>query len=170
MVSSWQKRRFDLMRPSEHSFSPATRRRRDRRGRGLRGRLVPIDAPLSRSRAEAFDDLVLDAVESLDPRWAAAIDQIEFAVEDVPRVEHTTGAELVLQPNVIEDGSVPLSRLIPGRRAGNGLTIAPRIVLYRRPLEIRGRSAADLSALIRDIVVEQIAALLGCDPEEIAGS
>lgn len=149
---------------------PAGLRRRDRRGRGLRGRLVPIDAPLSRSKAEAFDDLVLDAVESLDPRWAEAVDEVEFAVEDVPHIAPGSTDELVLQPNVIEDGSVPLSRLIPGRRSGDGQILAPRIVLYRRPLEIRGQSTADLSSLVRDIVIEQIAALLNRDPDEIAGN
>ena len=34
----------------------------DRHGRGLRGRLVPEEVPLSRSRAEQFDDLPLAAV------------------------------------------------------------------------------------------------------------
>lgn len=131
---------------------------------------MPMDAPLARSRAEAFDDLVLDAVESLDPRWAEAVDAVEFAVEDVPHIAHGSTDELVLQPNVIEDGSVPLSRLIPGRRSGDGQTLAPRIVLYRRPLEIRGQSVADLSSLVRDIVIEQIAALLNRDPDEIAGN
>ena len=50
--------------PSRH---PA-RSRRDRHGRGLRGRLVPAEVPLARSRAEQFDDLVLDAVEDLERR------------------------------------------------------------------------------------------------------
>lgn len=158
------------MTRTERASIPAGRRRRDRRGRGLRGRLVPIDAPLSRSRAEAFDDLVLDAVESLDPRWAEAVDEVEFAVEDVPQIAQESAEELILQPNVIEDGSVPLSRLIPGRRSGDGQIVAPRIILYRRPLEIRGHTTADLSSLVRDIVIEQIAALLGRDPDEIAGS
>ena len=40
-------------------------RRRDRHGRGLRGRLVPPGVPLYRSRAEQFDDLVLEAVARL---------------------------------------------------------------------------------------------------------
>ncbi|MGB6612460.1 MAG: peptidase, partial [Trebonia sp.] len=36
-------------------------RRRDRHGRGLRGRLVPPGVPLYRTRAQQFDDMVLDA-------------------------------------------------------------------------------------------------------------
>ncbi|HVF18708.1 MAG TPA: hypothetical protein VNA14_00495, partial [Mycobacteriales bacterium] len=46
------------------------RRRRDRRGRGLRGRLVPPHVPLSQTKSERFDELVLDAIEHLEQRWA----------------------------------------------------------------------------------------------------
>src|SRR5437660_11289600 len=60
------------------------RRGRDRHGRGLRGRLVPASAPLSRTRAEIFDDLVLDTVEELEQRFAKELAGVEFAVEDVP--------------------------------------------------------------------------------------
>jgi hypothetical protein len=59
---------------------PSTRygaRRRDRRGRGLRGPLVrrsadvggrAVDVPAAASPAQRFDDLVLDAVERLEQR------------------------------------------------------------------------------------------------------
>src|SRR5690606_20746780 len=42
---------------------PGRRPGRDRHGRGMRGRLVPASVPLARTRAEIFDDLVLDTVE-----------------------------------------------------------------------------------------------------------
>lgn len=131
--------------------------------------LLPHGLPLSRSRAEAFDDIVLDAVESLEPRWGDVLEQVEFAVEDVPTVEHTSPDEIVHMPNVVEDSTVPLSRLIPGAVVGNGEAVPPRIVIYRRPLEVRGRSQDDLIALVHDVVVEQVATLLGKDPDEIDG-
>ena len=54
---------------------------------------------------------------------------MEFAVEDVP-------PELnVYDSDVLEDGEVPLARLLPGRPGRHG--VPPRIVLYRRPLEFR---------------------------------
>jgi hypothetical protein len=59
-------------------------RRRDSRGRGLRGTLTPQDVPLYRSRAQRFDDLVLDAVAQLEPRWEAELATVEFAVEEIP--------------------------------------------------------------------------------------
>src|SRR4029434_5745407 len=98
--------------------------RRGRRGRGLRGRLVPASVPLARTRAEIFDDLVLDTVESLERRYSRELAGVEFAVEEVP-------PELnVYDSDVLEDGDVPLARLLPGHPGE--AEVPPRIVLYRR--------------------------------------
>ncbi len=134
-------------------------RRRDRHGRGLRGRLVPTDVPLYRSRAQQFDDLVLDAVTRLEPRWEAELSGIEFAVQEVPD-EEIQGDDLV---------PVPLARLDPGETdpGAQGGAHSPRIVLYRRPLLARAEDEEELSELIFDVVVEEVAELLGLDPDAI---
>lgn len=135
------------------------RRTRDRRGRGLRGRLAPASLPLSRTRAEIFDDLVLDTVEVLERRFAQELAGVEFAVEDVP-------PELnVYDSDVLEDGEVPLARLLPGRPGRHG--VPPRIVMYRRPLELRASDREDLGDLIHDVIIEQVANLLGVSPDEL---
>jgi predicted Zn-dependent protease with MMP-like domain len=41
-------------------------------------------------------------------------------------------------------------------------------VLYRRPLEFRAFDREDLADLIHDVIVEQVANLLGVDPEDLA--
>ena len=145
---------------------PGRRRWRDRHGRGLRGRLVPANVPASRTKAELFDDLVLDAVEALERRYAKELAGVEFAVEDVPWVEHTSPEEVVLDADVLDDDSVPLARVLPAHRE-NGRDVPPRIIVYRRPLEIRAHDREDLADLVRDVVVDQVAVLLGRDPEEI---
>ncbi|WP_196250842.1 metallopeptidase family protein [Cellulomonas sp. JZ18] len=127
-------------------------RRRDRRGRGLRGPVLPMTSPGYRTRAERFDDLVLDAVEDLERRWARQLDGVEFAVEDVPPSD----------PAPWEHGGVPLGRYFP---ADAGLP--HRIVVYRRPVEARAHDATDLPDLVRDVVVEQVAHLLGRAPEDV---
>jgi predicted Zn-dependent protease with MMP-like domain len=134
-------------------------RRRDRHGRGLRGRLVPTDVPLYRSRAQQFDDLVLDAVARLEPRWEAELAGIEFAVQEVPD-EEIQGDDLV---------PVPLARIEPGEADPGAAPGArsPRIVLYRRPLLARAEDEDELSELIFDVVVEEVAELLGLDPDTI---
>ncbi|HSV66116.1 MAG TPA: metallopeptidase family protein [Mycobacteriales bacterium] len=133
----------------------------------MRGALVPPEVPLARSRAEQFDDLVLDAVEQLENRWAKELEGVEFAVEDVPYVAHVSADEVVYGTEVLEDGNVPLARLVPAGRDRAGKATPPRIVLYRRPLEVRAVDRPDLADLVHDVVVEQVANLLGIDPDEV---
>ncbi|MHB8341041.1 MAG: metallopeptidase family protein [Mycobacteriales bacterium] len=131
----------------------ALRRRRDRHGRGLRHELLPANLPAYRTRAQRFDDLVLDGVEALEERWARELEDVEFAVEDVP-------PEL---PSGDEGGDpVPLARLEPA--AGPA---PPRVVVYRRPLEARAHDRLDLADLVFDVLVHEVAHLLGVEPEVI---
>jgi len=90
--------------PGSGSSSGVRPRRRDRHGRGLRGRLVPPGVPLYRSRAQQFDDLVLEAVARLEPRWETELSDVEFAVQEVPDAD-TIG----------EDEPVPLARIVRGQ-------------------------------------------------------
>jgi len=139
---------------------PARIRRRDRHGRGLRGTLAPPDAPLHRSRAERFDDLVLQAVAQLEPRWQAELAGVEFAVEEIPPAD---------LPDDDPD-PVPLARLDPGwPEPGDPQRPArpARIVLYRRPLMARADGEEELAELVLDVVVEEFARLLGIDPEAV---
>ncbi len=126
--------------------------RRDRRGRGLRGRLLASSVPAARTRSERFDDLVLDAVEDLDPRWREPLSRVEVAVEDVPPAD----------PSPWEAGEVPLGRVFPADRG-----LPPRVVLYRRPVEARSQGDLDLADLVRTVVVEQLAHVLGVSPREL---
>ena len=135
-------------------------RRRDRHGRGLRGSLAPREVPLGRSRAEAFDDLVLDAVEEIeqavrdDPALVNRLAAVELGVEDVPPPaaldEAAAGREL------------PLARVDAGARDGPA-----RLVVYRRPLELRAADAVDRARLVHEVVVEQLADLLDVPAERL---
>lgn len=125
--------------------------RRDRHGRGLRGSLAPQGTPLARSRAQRFDELVVDAVERLDRRWRDQLAKVEFAVEDVPSLEDW------------DREWVPLARAYAGTGA-----LPARVVVFRRPVETRAAGGAGLlRALIDDVVIEQVAELLGVDPDEV---
>ncbi|MFJ3304958.1 metallopeptidase family protein [Streptomyces sp. NPDC086549] len=129
-------------------------RRRDRHGRGMRGPIAPPQVPLSASRAEAFADLVQDSVERLERRWPQLAD-IDFLVLEVPRLERRPDEGW-------SDEAVPLGGTISasdGRRA--------RIVVYRRPVEIRTKGRDERAALVHEVVVEQVAELLGLTPETV---
>ncbi len=159
-------------------------RRRDRHGRGLRGRLLPttvtvgsreVRVPAARTRAEHFDDLVLDAVEHLEQRWGTELQGVEFAVEDVPVVaaesEGGPAYDADLDEDVVADetagGSVPLGRLLQAAIDDLGRRTPARVVVYRRPLEARAADRGDLADLVHDVVVEQVARLLHLDPDEV---
>ncbi|MEO6884844.1 MAG: metallopeptidase family protein [Jatrophihabitantaceae bacterium] len=133
-----------------------SRPRRDRRGRGVRGLMAPPDVPLSRTRAQAFDDLVLDAVEELEAHWTADLTGVEFAVEDVP--PDPSGQSVEFDPEVVADRSVPLGRL--HRNGVPGLP-GPVIVLYRRPIEARSGETDDRGEVVFAIVAELAAEYLG---------
>jgi predicted Zn-dependent protease with MMP-like domain len=145
----------------------ARRRGRDRRGRGLRGALYPQNTPAARSRAERFDAAVLEALEPIEQRWHEQLTQLDVAVDDVPEVVQISAEDLHWGEDVVQDGNVPLAKLVPAGVDGRGLPTRARIVLYRRPLEARAVHGADLADLLHDVLVEQVASYLGLDPDTV---
>ncbi|MDF4251018.1 MULTISPECIES: metallopeptidase family protein [unclassified Streptomyces] len=128
-------------------------RRRDRHGRGMRGPVAPPQVPLAISRAEAFDDLVRDSVTRLERHWPQ-LAGVEFAVQEVPRSDNGEVRE--------GDDAVPLGRVTEG--SGEH---PDRVIVFRRPVEIRSRSRDERALLVHEVVVEQVAELLGLEPESV---
>ncbi|NUL44017.1 metallopeptidase family protein [Cellulosimicrobium funkei] len=133
--------------------------RRDRRGRGLRGPLMPPGLPGARSRNEAFSDHLAAAVSRLAEVCGPAVEQARFRMTMVPedlenRLElvRAWGAELVDDPT----GST--------RRDAQGTAV---ITIHRRPLEARCPAPALLPDLVYGAVVEQWAELTGLTPEAV---
>ena len=104
------------------------------------------------TRAERFDELVLDAASRMELRAGKTLGDVEFAVEDVPPSD----------PAPWEHSDVPLGRLFAAQGA-----MPARIVVYRRPVETRTTDTRELAALINDVVVEQVASLLNVDPRDL---
>ncbi|QSB05900.1 metallopeptidase family protein [Natronoglycomyces albus] len=141
-------------------------RHRDRRGRGMRGRLAPSTLPMSRTSTQRFDRKVTELINAIERHLASSLGgeqgslrHVEFAVDDVPPPAQHYDAD------VVEDHGVALSRLYPAQPGT--LAAAPRIVLYRRPLELRADSPSELTILVRSVLVEQISALLGIPVEAV---
>lgn len=129
------------------------RRRRDRRGRGLRTPLLPANAPAALSRSEQFDQYVLESAERLHQLWGPPIESIEFHVEEIPPELETLSAL---------GGPIPLGTYRPetGKRPA-------AIVIYRHPVETAARLPERVPELAHDAVVEQAAELLGLSPEAV---
>ncbi|MFH9608006.1 metallopeptidase family protein [Streptomyces sp. DH8] len=127
------------------AFEPRPRRR-DRHGRGMRGPVAPPQVPLSASRGEVFRDLVQDSVERLERRWPQ-LAEVDFVVLDVPATTEDV---------------VPL-----GSAVSAGKERPAQIVVYRRPVELRTKSRDERALLVHEVVVEQVAELLGLAPESV---
>ncbi|MCK8681749.1 MULTISPECIES: metallopeptidase family protein [Streptomyces] len=121
-------------------------RRRDRHGRGMRGPVAPPQVPLSVTRSDTFRDLVQDSVERLERHWPQ-LAEVDFHVLEVP------------QPT---DESVPLGSSAPADRDRPA-----RVVVYRRPVELRAKTRDERALLVHEVVVEQVAELLGLAPESV---
>ena len=145
-------------------------RRRDRRGRGLRGLIYPASTPAARTRAEQFDALVLAALEPIELRWGSELAELDLAVDDVPEVDETSPDEVVWAQGVLADTGVPLAQLVPAGVDPDGMPSRARIVLYRRPLEARAKSSdEDLADLLHEVLVEQVAEYLNIEPDAVDG-
>lgn len=127
--------------------------------------MYPASLPAASSRAEKFDQLVLDSLEPIEARWRDQLTKLDVAVDDVPEVRGADPAH----EGVLHDGSVPLSRLVPAGIDRTGMPTRARIVLYRRPLEARAKDPGELAELVHDVLVEQIAGYLGVEPDIIDG-
>jgi predicted Zn-dependent protease with MMP-like domain len=123
----------------------------------MRGPLAPAHVPLAETRADRFDNLVADAVEHVEVRWRDELADLEFAVEEVPPLDAALAFD-----DQIESAGVPLARLLPADRGE-----PPRVVVFRRPLELRAVDREDLEDLVHDVVVEEVAHFLGLDPETV---
>lgn len=131
----------------------------------MRGPIAPPQVPLSVSRGEAFVDLVHDSAERLERRWPQ-LASVEFVVREVPVALSEGGGAPgdadELDAFLFDGDSVPLGRYVAAR--GD----APdRIVIYRRPVEIRTKTRDERALLVHEVVVEQVAELLGLAPESV---
>ncbi|MCF8610316.1 metallopeptidase family protein [Gordonia sp. HY285] len=152
-------------------LTPATRRARDKRGRGLRGPILAPGIPARRTRSDAFDRAAVDAFAELDARWHDRLTGLDVAVDDIPgtlpRGADPSEWETVAWPEeVTADGPVPLARLIPAAVDAQGRPTRAQIVLFRRPLELRALDD-DLHELLREVLIQQVATYLGVDEDTV---
>ena len=129
-------------------------RRRDWHARGLRGPLAPATSPATVPRSEQFGDLVVAAVDRLEPRWGPRLAAVDVEIVDVPDVPTAPALDGLAE--------VPLA----GHRHASGSRVAT-IVVYRRPVELRAPDHLSRVDLVRDLVAEQLADLLGLSPSEL---
>lgn len=102
------------------------------------------------SRADAFDACVAVAADRLRRHVGAALDAVEIGVEEVPLLPADW------------DQEVPLSAHLPAHRRAPA-----RVVVYRLPVSERVRGRVETVAFVLDLLVEEVADLVGRDPDEL---
>ncbi|HYT26878.1 MAG TPA: metallopeptidase family protein [Actinomycetota bacterium] len=103
--------------------------------------------------------LVESAVASLPKEFRDRLANVEFVVEETFRGDEVPGGGLLLG---LYQG-VPL----PERGAGYSGVLPDRIVIFRRPIEARSRSDADLVELVREVVIHEVAHYFGIDDDRL---
>lgn len=136
-----------------------TQRRRDRHGRGLRGTLLDAGLPGARTRAEKFDDLVVDSADRLRTLWPEALATVEYLVDEVPPQ---------LESLLASKAQAPLGKYTPARAATDASPGEPPcIAIYRHPIEALCDTPGQVRELVHEVLVEQVAGLLNIDPDTV---
>ena len=130
-------------------------------------RCYPQTVPGWRSRAERFDMAVLEAYEPIERRWHQRLIGLDVAVDEIPRIAPKDPDSVQWPPEVVADGPIALARLIPAGVDVRGEATRARIVLFRKPIERRAKDSVDLTDLLHEILVAQVATHLGVEPSVI---
>lgn len=113
--------------------------------------LAPAGVPARRRPYERFDAIALGVMRELWDRFPEALAPIQLGVEEVPMLPQGWSPE-----------AVPLASFA---KAQGGQPA--RVILLRKPIEHRARNRDDLEALIFTVLVEQVAEVMGIEPEEV---
>jgi predicted Zn-dependent protease with MMP-like domain len=128
-------------------------RRRNRHGRGLRGDLLLPTLPGERTRAERFDELVMESADRLSDLWGQPMEAVDFGVEDIP-------ADLERLLGTFERAPLGIHRAATADRRG-------LITIYRRPIEQLADTDEELRDIIHEVIIEQAAGILNVAPEAV---
>lgn len=110
---------------------------------------------------------VLEAYEPIERRWQQRLTGLDVAVDEIPRIAPKDPDSVQWPPEVVADGPIALARLIPAGVDVRGNSTRARIVLFRKPIERRAKDSIDLTDLLHDILVAQVATYLGVEPSVI---
>jgi len=110
---------------------------------------------------------VLEAYEPIERRWHERLTGLDVAVDEIPRISPKDPDSVQWPPEVVADGPVALARLIPAGVDVRGNATRARIVLFRKPIERRAEDTVELTELLHEILVAQVATYLDVEASVI---
>lgn len=115
-------------------------------------------------KRETFEELVAAAVEGLPVEFAEQLDNVAIVVEDLP-----TRAQL--HRSHVEPGNTLLGLYegVPHTRRGHdyGMVLPDKITIFQRPIEASCRTGEEVVALVREVVIHEIAHHFGISDERL---
>jgi predicted Zn-dependent protease with MMP-like domain len=113
--------------------------------------------------SEAFEQLVVEALEALPAEFARYLENVEIIVERRPRREHRRALGLKPWQSVygMYEG-VPLTE-----REQSLIVVPDTIVIFQEPLERDFRSSSQLRDQVRRTVLHEIAHVFGISDERL---
>lgn len=111
-----------------------------------------------------FHQLVIEALDALPPHLRVHLDNVEVVIEDWPS-PHVMGLAGASSPA----GVLGFYHGVPqtDRTRGYNLVLPDKISLYRRPIEMRCRTAADVRRLVSHVLRHEIAHHFGIDDRRL---
>jgi hypothetical protein len=110
---------------------------------------------------------VLEAYEPIERRWHERVAMLDVAVDEIPRISPKDPESVQWPPEVVADGPIALARLIPAGVDVRGNSTRARVVLFRKPIERRAKDTDELTELLHELLVAQVATYLGVEPSVI---
>jgi predicted Zn-dependent protease with MMP-like domain len=115
-------------------------------------------------RKEAFERLVAGALDELPEEIQQALDNVDVVVEDWadPATLHRAGLRHPAQLMGFYHG-VPRTK----RTHSYGLVLPDKITIYRRAIEMRAHTEAEIQTMVRRVVRHEIAHHFGIDDDRL---
>ena len=103
---------------------------------------------------EKFRELVAEAISGLPEEFRDKLNNVDVVVADFPSPAQLAGARLGRHQTLLG-----LYQGVPQTRRGRryGLVVPDKISIFRRPIEARCRSEAEITAVIARVVRHEIA-------------
>ena len=115
-------------------------------------------------RIESFERLVADALDELPKAIREKMDNVDVVIEDWAD-RATLRRARVRHPTQL----LGFYHGVPRTRRGRsyGLVLPDKITIYRRPIEMRARSAEEVRAIVRRVLRHEIAHHFGIDDDRL---
>ncbi|MHC2994090.1 MAG: metallopeptidase family protein [Candidatus Atribacteria bacterium] len=107
---------------------------------------------------EEFEELVKEAVNSLPEKFKEKMENIAVVIEDLP------SQELLMEMKIKSPyGLLGLYRGVPYTRRGIWYrnVLPDKIIIFKRPIEVRCRNKEDIKESVRRVVIHEIGHYFG---------